>query len=143
MTDKSIQDQVIEDIEERKKVGIENYNTLLYTNNGRSMLQDLYEELLDACCYIKGAIIEQQRFIKLTSVDSFKVSGRGVVLTFDKFPYKLKPKDIIGREVTIDEKLYLVKGVERFPIWGAEDAYIKAPVGLLVEEVDNTIGLMK
>lgn len=57
---KSVQDMVIEDIEERKKIGLENYGTLLYTDNGRSMLQDLYEELLDACCYLRGLLEEEK-----------------------------------------------------------------------------------
>ena len=55
----SIQDKVIADIEERKKIGVENYGTLLYTNNGRSMLLDLYEELLDSVCYLKGLLEEE------------------------------------------------------------------------------------
>lgn len=56
---KSIQDQVIEDIEHRKNVGWDTYGTLLYTNNGRDMLLDAYEEALDLCCYLKGAMLER------------------------------------------------------------------------------------
>lgn len=55
----SIQDQVIADLEARKAKGLETYGTLLHPHNGRDMLQDLYEELLDACCYVKGAMIER------------------------------------------------------------------------------------
>lgn len=55
----SIQDQVIADIEERKRLGMKSYGTLLYADNGRDMLRDLYEELLDACCYLRGLMEER------------------------------------------------------------------------------------
>lgn len=57
--EQSLQDQVIADLEKRKEIGLASYGTLLYTNNGRDMLNDLYEELLDACCYIAGVIKER------------------------------------------------------------------------------------
>ncbi len=60
MNEKSIQDQVIEDLEARKQIGLENYGTLLYANNGRSMILDAYEEALDLCCYLKGILLEEQ-----------------------------------------------------------------------------------
>ena len=56
--DVSIQDQVIADLEARKELGFSKYGTLLYTKNGRSFAQDLYEELLDAACYLKGMMLE-------------------------------------------------------------------------------------
>jgi len=56
--DVSIQDQVIADLEARKELGFSKYGTLLYAKNGRSFAQDLYEELLDAACYLKGMILE-------------------------------------------------------------------------------------
>lgn len=49
----SIQNQVIEDIKEREKKGIETYGTTLKPYNGRNALTDLYEELLDASMYLK------------------------------------------------------------------------------------------
>lgn len=58
---KSIQDQVIEDLEHRKNVGWDNYGTLLYPDNGRDMLLDAYEEALDLCCYLKGAMLERDK----------------------------------------------------------------------------------
>ena len=48
-----IQSRVIADIEARRLVGIKRYGTALQPWNGRDALVDLYEELLDACCYIK------------------------------------------------------------------------------------------
>lgn len=56
--DVSIQDQVIADLEARKELGFSKYGTLLYAKNGRSFAQDLYEELLDAACYLKGMMLE-------------------------------------------------------------------------------------
>lgn len=55
-----IQDLVMADIEERKQFGIRKYGTALQAHNGRSMLKDLYEELLDACIYIRGLLQEAQ-----------------------------------------------------------------------------------
>lgn len=69
----SLQDAVISDLESRKTVGLKTYGTLLYPHNGRDMLQDLYEELLDAACYIKGVMVERDsndRPLKVTQDDA-------------------------------------------------------------------------
>ena len=50
---------VIEDILERKKMGIKKYGTPLLPFNGRDALQDAYEEALDLCQYLKQAIEER------------------------------------------------------------------------------------
>lgn len=49
-----IQDLVIADIEDRKEFGIKKYGTALQSGNGRSMLQDAYEEALDLAIYLRG-----------------------------------------------------------------------------------------
>jgi hypothetical protein len=49
----AIQDLVIADMEARKQIGLERYGTLLQGHNGRDYLRDLYEELLDACNYVR------------------------------------------------------------------------------------------
>ncbi len=54
-----IADLVCVDIRYRKEQGIKKYGTPLQAGNGRDALQDLYEELLDACQYLKQAIIER------------------------------------------------------------------------------------
>lgn len=56
-----IQDMVIADIEGRRKLGIQRYGSALQANNGRDALQDLYEELIDACMYIKQEIVERDQ----------------------------------------------------------------------------------
>ena len=55
----AIQDLVIADMKARKAVGLERYGTLLQPGNGRDFLRDLYEELLDACNYVRGAMFER------------------------------------------------------------------------------------
>jgi hypothetical protein len=56
-----IQDLVIADIESRKELGIRKYGTALQSGNGRNMLLDAYEEVLDLAIYLRGAIDEQER----------------------------------------------------------------------------------
>lgn len=52
---------VIADIEARVKAGKEKYGTLLQTHNGRSALWDLYQELIDACMYVRQRLLEEER----------------------------------------------------------------------------------
>lgn len=54
----SCHDLVILDLEERKAFGLKKYDSLLQPNNGRSMLQDAYEEVLDLAAYLRGALEE-------------------------------------------------------------------------------------
>jgi len=55
----AIQDLVIADIQARKQVGIQRYGKLLQAHNGRDVLQDLYEELMDALMYCKQMMMER------------------------------------------------------------------------------------
>lgn len=55
----AIQDLVMQDMLERKRLGIKRYGTPLQPHNGRDMMKDLYEELLDACNYIRGMLYER------------------------------------------------------------------------------------
>lgn len=54
-----VQDLVIADIEERKRVGVERYGTVLQPFNGRDVLRDIYEELLDAAIYMRQLMFER------------------------------------------------------------------------------------
>lgn len=56
----AIQDLVIADLQERKRVGMERYGTLLQAFNGRDAYVDAYEEALDLCCYLRQLITERQ-----------------------------------------------------------------------------------
>jgi hypothetical protein len=55
----AIQDLVLADVAERKRVGIERYGVPLQGFNGRDALRDLYEELLDAVQYLRQALYER------------------------------------------------------------------------------------
>jgi hypothetical protein len=54
----SIHDLVTADIEARKTLGLNKYGTLLQAHNGRRGLKDVYEELLDAVCYLRQVLEE-------------------------------------------------------------------------------------
>lgn len=49
---------VLKDLTDRAAFGHEKYGTFLKTYNGRKAMQDLYEELLDACMYVKQHLME-------------------------------------------------------------------------------------
>lgn len=55
----SIQDLVIADMEERKRIGMQRYGTLLKPHNGRDALVDLYQEILNAAQYVRQEIEER------------------------------------------------------------------------------------
>jgi len=57
----SCHDLVREDLLERKEHGLRKYDSLLQPNNGRSMLQDAYEEVLDLAVYLRGALEEERQ----------------------------------------------------------------------------------
>jgi hypothetical protein len=50
---------VIADVLSRMELGNQRYGTPLQPFNGRDTLQDVYEELLDACCYIRQLMYER------------------------------------------------------------------------------------
>lgn len=51
---------VIEDMKQRREVGIERYNTPLQIGNGRKMLEDAFAEVLDLAVYLRGEIEERR-----------------------------------------------------------------------------------
>lgn len=50
---------VLVDMRDRDRVGLERYGTQLQPFNGRDNLVDAYQELLDACVYLRTAIYEE------------------------------------------------------------------------------------
>lgn len=56
----SVAKYVLADVRARVKLGQIRYGTLLKTNNGRSALWDLYQELLDAAMYCRQEILERE-----------------------------------------------------------------------------------
>lgn len=59
-THPAVWDLVIKDIKDRDEFGQKKYNTRLQPFNGRNVLVDLYQELLDAVVYIRQLIYEQE-----------------------------------------------------------------------------------
>lgn len=51
---------VLVDMRDRDRGGLERYGTRLQPFNGRDSLVDAYQELLDACVYLRTAIYEEQ-----------------------------------------------------------------------------------
>lgn len=51
---------VMADIETRALAGHVKYGMFLQPWNGRDALMDLYQELLDACCYIRQRMEEEK-----------------------------------------------------------------------------------
>lgn len=55
-----IQDLIIQDLIERRRLGIERYGRPVQIYNNRNHLQDLYEELMDAVVYVKAKLEEMK-----------------------------------------------------------------------------------
>lgn len=55
----SVHDLVVQDVQERKELGLRRYGSLLQADNGRNALRDMYEELLDAACYVRQRLEEE------------------------------------------------------------------------------------
>ena len=55
-----IVDLVMQDLQERKELGIKRYGTPLQAHNGRNSLVDAYQEALDLCIYLRQVIEEQK-----------------------------------------------------------------------------------
>lgn len=56
---RDIGELVKQDVQSRIEKGISTYGEPLRAFNGRSAMQDLYEELLDACMYVRQALEER------------------------------------------------------------------------------------
>jgi hypothetical protein len=61
MTEPAIHDLVAADLRDRLRVGIETYGEPLTVHTAIDPLQYLYEELLDAACYIRQEIERRGR----------------------------------------------------------------------------------
>ena len=58
-SDLHVHDLVIEDVAERKSLGIRRYGTPLTPFNGRNAAQDAYEEALDLAAYFRQVLLER------------------------------------------------------------------------------------
>lgn len=57
----SIHDLVIQDMKDRKAMGLAKYGTILQASNGRDPLLDAYQEALDLACYLRQQIEKKQK----------------------------------------------------------------------------------
>jgi hypothetical protein len=55
----AVQDLVIADMVDRKRIGVERYGVPLQCGNGRDMLIDAYQEALDLVMYLRGMLYER------------------------------------------------------------------------------------
>lgn len=55
----AVWDLVMQDMSIRDADGMHKYGTRLKPNNGRDMLIDAYQEALDLCVYLRGALYER------------------------------------------------------------------------------------
>jgi hypothetical protein len=55
----AVWDLVMKDINDRDQMGLEKYKTRLQPFNGRDVMTDLYQELLDAVVYMRQALYER------------------------------------------------------------------------------------
>jgi hypothetical protein len=65
----AIVDLVVEDMVERKRIGIERYGMPLQSHNGRDALIDAYQEALDLVMYLRQAIEERPCPIRSSITD--------------------------------------------------------------------------
>lgn len=86
-----IHDIVAADIMARGWLGERRYGTKLQPHNGRNVLQDIYEELLDAACYIKQRMLEEEPH-PLIQVEASELSK-----DWDQYKIRIKNND---RKVT-------------------------------------------
>ena len=57
----TIFDEVKKDFDKRDAIGYEQWKKELRPDDGRDWLLELYEELLDACVYLKGELLKRER----------------------------------------------------------------------------------
>lgn len=55
----AVWDLVMSDFKERDETGMRKYGTRLQPHNGRDILIDIYQELMDAVVYTRQAIFER------------------------------------------------------------------------------------
>ncbi|WP_192379313.1 FAD-dependent thymidylate synthase [Rhodococcus rhodochrous] len=78
----SAHDLVIADVEQRKQFGLAKYGSLLQPGNTRKSVQDAYEEILDAACYLRTKLEEDAQRTERAQTSSVCLGPRVTVLAF-------------------------------------------------------------
>lgn len=89
----SVNDAVISDLTKRREGGIKKYGMELETHNGRSMLLDAYQELLDAALYVRGALLEQEDSEK--AVEDLEKARLGLKMLMPQVKDKWKVGEVL------------------------------------------------
>ena len=71
----STHDLLVTEIEKRKALGLSRYGTILQAGNGRDALQDMLDELIDACVYLIQ--LKRERDIAAKVRDELEALERG------------------------------------------------------------------
>lgn len=103
---------VIEDMQERHKIGIERYGTPLQPRNGRDSIVDAYQEILDAAVYLRNEIEERRQDPKTQSRET--VESRLEKIAYDL--EKTTSPELKAAEQLILSALLLVR------VWAAKVA---------------------
>lgn len=75
-----IYEQVIADIKARAGMGKAKYGTYLQASNGRKSRMDQYQELLDAVCYAKQDLIEEDTWQRKCAAMTQKIEEARIYL---------------------------------------------------------------
>lgn len=78
----SAHDLVIADVEQRKQFGLAKYGTPLQPGNTRKSIQDAYEEILDAACYLRTKLEEDAQRTERAQTSTVCLGPRVTVLAF-------------------------------------------------------------
>ncbi len=71
----STHDLLMAEIEKRKALGLSRYGTILQAGNGRDALQDMLDELIDACVYLIQ--LKRERDLRAKVLDELEAADRG------------------------------------------------------------------
>jgi hypothetical protein len=85
----AIQDLVLEDVVERKRIGIERYGQPVLPFNGRDALVDAYQEALDLVMYLRQAIYERDHprdLLQTQEIWHGSLAGNGVAVCGADYP---------------------------------------------------------
>jgi hypothetical protein len=124
----SVQGMVRADLVTREQIGIQRYGTALQPYNGRDMLRDAYEEVLDLACYLRGAIAERPREDVDAAVAAVRAELEPEIRRKDDLLAEMRRQlkaadDIRNRYVADHRRVPRLEGILRY----AQEALAEAP----------------
>ncbi len=147
---------VIKDITERVKVGVERYGEPLKPHNGREALVDLYQELIDAVMYTRQRITEENEatdeLVELRRlVESLELANAVLIDERDNAFKKTSEiwRDCVGvRKLSARERYVLMWVLDDYYADLAYDSFThiwldEPPAQVEIEKLFNTIKSVK